>query len=719
MQHVQPASFDSWSEALAGHFFSDRAAGRPVYFQTDEDALAEIGTVLGVVGSAVDSLTVANRNRLRVDEREPLASLKSATRLWRNKADRVGIPPPFLPLLAICVLAATQMQRDAANEIASTNYYRRLNDLLGVSGYQRPRGFEDVQEFWLELNRWLDEDNRGSRGLATATPLGRLTHIGWPISQALLRAADRAKLAHFFQQCDVPPGSDIDPSDILPLLSAWAAQDNCPLSSWPRTLVRSGGDSARQVAELVAAEARSWDGAVEDAGITSCSFTISLAFGRGGRPRTALLYPHRPRGFPETPSRWSGPTGDLELTPTPGTDRYEPIGPPEADFARTLESGFVLRDRRRGLAIEWKPTPIVVLEHDLELGGIASRSQVTLRQPCAILCADRLLPEVEAVLRLHAAPGWQRHRAQLPLPANWSVIFDVRVCSRPNGLSDDLRPLVPAGWSILRLDGGLKLDASTWLSGNEPTLVFTAAQPTRTVVTLDDIELVEVTDSSVAVSLADHAVPPGEHCLTVSTGTVDTGFVRKRRFTTVRSGDFPPSIGVEPLRHPLRRTGDHYRALGIAAVATGDGPPPPGTIWIEGSRIDGARDDLPDNLPNAIELAGGARHYVLLGARPGMIDVFVDPAAPAYRGLRRPDFPAAPFTVVPAFRAVWAIRVSWGGNKSVQLVGEPEPPDPLVWDASRADEWTQRLRKSYRRRNPRPWHSQALWDQYAAFARSR
>ena len=46
---------------------------------------------------------------------------------------------------------------------------------------------------WRELNRWLEEHD-GEHGLPTANPLDRRVHIGYPLSQALIRENDRRLL---------------------------------------------------------------------------------------------------------------------------------------------------------------------------------------------------------------------------------------------------------------------------------------------------------------------------------------------------------------------------------------------------------------------------------------------------------------------------------------------------------------------------------------------
>src|SRR5664279_1139837 len=94
----------AWNAALAGWFFPEDFAGRPVFLCVDEETLATVGRESGIApDNALDSLTHAVRAGVRAHA--PLESWIAASSAWR-RSGFVG-PPPFLSVLAVTVLAAT------------------------------------------------------------------------------------------------------------------------------------------------------------------------------------------------------------------------------------------------------------------------------------------------------------------------------------------------------------------------------------------------------------------------------------------------------------------------------------------------------------------------------------------------------------------------------------------------------------------------------------
>ena len=93
------------------------------------------------------------------------------------------------------------MSGDEEDEISSTNYFRRLNEVLGFpeSG-GRPKGMsggkESEEPLWQHWNKFLSA--KGYMPTAKPGPEGARRYISYPISQTLLREADKDNLwAHF------------------------------------------------------------------------------------------------------------------------------------------------------------------------------------------------------------------------------------------------------------------------------------------------------------------------------------------------------------------------------------------------------------------------------------------------------------------------------------------------------------------------------------------
>jgi hypothetical protein len=196
-----PKQYAHWNAALKDHYFTPEHRYRPVYFQVETDALEALSGEVGISREHAVYDLVSSVRLVYSWEHGPRPALSETVQAWLSSPRRVEIAPPFLAVLGLCVLAASKMERDTARDLASNNYYARLNDLIGRSHSGRPPKFEEVTRYWRLLRQWLDTDNGGTLGRSTAAPL-KYAHVGYPISQCLLRARDRAQLPDFFRSSD-------------------------------------------------------------------------------------------------------------------------------------------------------------------------------------------------------------------------------------------------------------------------------------------------------------------------------------------------------------------------------------------------------------------------------------------------------------------------------------------------------------------------------------
>jgi hypothetical protein len=165
-----PDAYQTWQARLAGEFFNGREK-QPVVMFVDRAVLQDLADE-GEDGPR--SLAGAVRQLVDVTAgRSMFARIERADATWhRGLQDE---PPPTLPILALSVLAASEMSRDGA--IASNNYYIPLAkallpdgsdaDIAALRTALRDQGaFTAVAEMWVRLDRWLDE-NGGKFGLST------------------------------------------------------------------------------------------------------------------------------------------------------------------------------------------------------------------------------------------------------------------------------------------------------------------------------------------------------------------------------------------------------------------------------------------------------------------------------------------------------------------------------------------------------------------------
>src|SRR5699024_4199252 len=83
--------------------------------------------------------------------------------------------------------------------------------------------------------------------------------VGLPISQAIVREADRSALRSFFNEFGLPPGTDLPASDLRPLIQTWVDQPTTSATSRLRSMWASKNSHSR-LADVVATELSQWDG---------------------------------------------------------------------------------------------------------------------------------------------------------------------------------------------------------------------------------------------------------------------------------------------------------------------------------------------------------------------------------------------------------------------------------------------------------------------------
>jgi hypothetical protein len=192
-------AYQVWNRTLARRFFRTDCAGRPAYLSVDDEELEELAPQIGIEPKgAAASLAEAVKREFSNSQTSGLYRefLRAATE-WRKDP---GGPPPYIALLGSAVLAGSRMARDETQGVASHNYYRRYNELFGRDpGAGQPQGFEQLGRLWRDLDRWLDEDNSGRLGTSTVPEHPFPAHVGYPISQCLLRESDRRRLTEFFR----------------------------------------------------------------------------------------------------------------------------------------------------------------------------------------------------------------------------------------------------------------------------------------------------------------------------------------------------------------------------------------------------------------------------------------------------------------------------------------------------------------------------------------
>lgn len=236
--------------------------GGPVIFFVDDDVLKNLSP-----GSPDPAADLSDAVRAVVN---PAAGARMFDRAmdrlehWavRSQAE----PPPVLPILALSVVAGSRMINDGV--ISSTNYYARLADLVcqadgrnrrdDVAARMRSTPSENLTTMWISFDRWI-RWNQDWLGRSTIQTDQRLRRIGYPLSQTLVCARDRATLREFFRAM----GNSIveaSPEDMLRRLDRWNT------NGFSRMFHRALEDPElrKTLGLLVSEMADDWDATVPD-----------------------------------------------------------------------------------------------------------------------------------------------------------------------------------------------------------------------------------------------------------------------------------------------------------------------------------------------------------------------------------------------------------------------------------------------------------------------
>lgn len=468
--------YDRWNEAIGEVLFPERDHPVPVYLDVEDDAVAEIGARLGVPPErVVDELmrVVGHTIDLEVVTGGFKQHLQRVLR-WQKSRDQTAVYPE-VALLAAFSLAAEQMA--AGDGMASANYYGRLAHLLDAPKHNLQQSYTRVAEpLWAGLNLWLERLG-GLRGTPTAYALGK-RFVGLPMSQALVREADRRRLERFFADFDLAPRAEVPAAELEPLLTTWFAREHQASHLgrlWQKVALRE------RIAEVTSIELQAWDG-LDSSGEPGEERS-------GGRPLLALqtlTFPKRQvRMFPlflvkEAQTARDAvlvvEDGDVVVGLEPASEVQNAMAPANRGVVapESLLGGvLIVRDTVGGDMVRM-PRGVVVFRRD-ELSSLwIETKQVLLGDDVVVVAMERIAGKVRDLLGTIARPGWEEDQFRLGVPEGWTFFERVEVFARPadeKSLHGDLRALVPLTSSQLKLVGGLSLPGvsrNRWHSARPP-----------------------------------------------------------------------------------------------------------------------------------------------------------------------------------------------------------------------------------------------------------
>ncbi len=186
-------SYTKWNHALVSYFTYGVPPSTKVYLSVDDDVLERIGYNFSTPPTGNnwgDDFRAAVKTEVIIEERVCLDRLQGRD---------FGGFPKGVAFLAATVLAAYQMAE--TDTISELNYFKRLREILSLPGSGRPLGMKTgsaaEEPLWKEWNLWLMQ--QGFLPSAQRGRGGSTTYINYPISQSLLRGADKDRLLVLFK----------------------------------------------------------------------------------------------------------------------------------------------------------------------------------------------------------------------------------------------------------------------------------------------------------------------------------------------------------------------------------------------------------------------------------------------------------------------------------------------------------------------------------------
>jgi hypothetical protein len=530
--------------------------------------------------------------------------------------------------------------------MASTNYYGRLAQVLGIQEKAEAKRLENAYRdiagrLWASLNAWLELE-QGNRGLPTAYSLGANRHIGLPLSQALIRAADRRGLQRLFARSGLSPGESIAVEEMLQIVGAWLSDPNGGASANLRTLWARGDRAMRdRLAEVALVELEAWSG-------QTGSLDPGDASGTSGPARLISIVRTFLRRRLEL---------GLEFRPGRGADLSQvsigaggASGPPREVMA--IGAGwFRLQDvdglpssalltapltiSADGLPIAMhRPRAVVVFARDDATGAFVERERVVLGADLLVLSVDRVTRDVLAAVHPVARPGYQILTPDelSGIPAGWSAFVGLQLMASPGTFDEarfsrDLNPLLPVALSQLVLGEGVAIPGyiRRWSTIAPPEIRATSGVEGVLTVSIhpvgsDDAVIAQVAPDgrAVIVPLVGRGLADGDYEVRI---TRELDHVVGRRWLRLRSSDrgevavSRPSLArlAEDSSWPLRATvGEEDDDVSLEDGPTIVAAPPFGKreapAWLTGPRF------LPLDQPDEVTLAFSAAECVLSGA---------------------------------------------------------------------------------------------------------
>ena len=690
-------AYDLWQQALTAEFFDSIGDGEALTLYVDREIADDMVHEYDLPGSLPDAVAE------QFDWQHPdrlLQRVASKCGAW-EAGSRVAVPPS-LPVLACSVLAATGMA--SKDGLLRSNYYGRWAQVFheepqSTRAKRLETAYRNVTRMWRSLDTWLA--STPGHGASTISTDSFYRHIGYPLSQALIRASDREALTKFFAITGLRPGNPaaVPGRELLRRLRLWTSGRDRKLS--PRLLEEItlaadlGEDEVPLLAELLSRLAGQWDGTLHEPE-------------REHRRRAArlrlMLSEHGQRlewtadlveGLDQTVVGFANGR-QFELRADYGSvyAGLETIKPSDVQ----LRGGVQLAGE--DMVLEWPGESVILMRLHKHLNEWVSSEYFEPGEQHLILAAPQASESVREMVNGLRAP---RPAREAPAPlSGWRVFKYVRAL---DGIAfaktldrggDHIHVLEPPVRERITLAGGLRIAkeyrsgaglAGHFLRRGEPDLLLptTSSPDGRVEVVLDDRTEKLVADPRVPFPLRVLPLEEGKHSVGTATDaeafTVSTGLNER----------LPPKTGALAYL-----PGSHVS---------------PRAVNFTGQReaIRGAHAPVSTPLPPAVLVSYAATEAYLLGPQ-GQIYAVALQSPPAWATDRLPEAAASKSFEIPIpDGCIWLAQRTVSGWQVQPLV--PHADIPNACPEPHSYHWADTVLRATAR-TPTP-----TWHQYTAAAR--
>jgi hypothetical protein len=486
------ANYYAWNQAIYQYITAGLPPGSRVFLSIDNEALVNAGRLL-------------NPSLPRSERVADFLRAVRARYVFGNRVDNI-IPlgdesnkvPSYLSFLAATVLAAYRMAESEV--VSSNNYFTRLKEILPFSGDdRRPGGFDaGIEDFlWQHWANWLTQ--RGYLPSAEAGE-GGWKYINYPISQTLLRQADRETLWRHFTDRHWSRSLDegVVVARVLREKQYFGSHLRQLLSDQTMRQARQQGlhQVIYDVYDLWANSGAGGKGDYQT--VVNADQARNLVAGLYrtfnpilGEPRYAL-FPQQARRLQVERAQVIHDGESFDLTPV-RSGWYQPLWDVStADLDQGLKITIEGAEELDKLVLPRRDFWILTPDPDDPDAGIyASWGKPAIGVPFTILCKPALQAQIEQ-LKAQGLIRWQAD----PLPVldgeSWLEYEDVMVVSDGWGAvifeNDDLlESLQPAGSVGISLSGGIRSGLGGWLVGYGPEVTINAFDDCSDLVVVDPL----------------------------------------------------------------------------------------------------------------------------------------------------------------------------------------------------------------------------------------